>query len=90
MRVGMSVNDITDSNPLNLPLAYENRRSKPFYKFIIFTPFLPFLTREMSEEFEVSFDAIVEKIDSADPYLPRSEFKNLLASYRYFSLFRQA
>jgi hypothetical protein len=41
----------------------------------------------MSEEFEVSFDAIVEKIDAADPYLPRPEFKNLLALYRYFILF---
>jgi hypothetical protein len=44
----------------------------------------------MSEEFEASFDAIVEKIDSADLYLPRPEFKNLLASYRYFRLFKQA
>jgi hypothetical protein len=43
----------------------------------------------MSEEFEVSFDAIVKKIDSADLYLPRPEFKKLLASYRYFRLFRQ-
>jgi hypothetical protein len=41
----------------------------------------------MSEEFEVSFDAIVKKIDSADLYLPRPEFKKRLASYRYFRLF---
>jgi hypothetical protein len=41
----------------------------------------------MSEEFEVSFDSIVKKIDSADLYLPRPEFKNLLATYRYLRLF---
>jgi hypothetical protein len=40
----------------------------------------------MSEEFEVSFDAIAKKIDSADLYLPRPEFKKLLASYRYFPI----
>ncbi len=44
----------------------------------------------MSEEFEMSFDAIMKKVGSADPYLPRPEFKNLLASYRYFSLFKLA
>ena len=37
----------------------------------------------MSEEFEESFDAIVEKICEMDLYFPRDEFKKILSAHRY-------